>query len=191
VSRAPRAKNGADLVSGRARELREAARLSRSELTRALEDDPRLGEPVGGRPALAARRDRAQICQAAGAPSTRTEGYRPDQTLKWQGEQVEWLTEPDIWIGFVTLLALEVVLGIDNVVFISILAGKLSTAQQARARQVGLGLALAMRILLLLTLSWAIRLTSPLFSLIGHEISGRDLILILGGAAAAASSGAS
>jgi predicted tellurium resistance membrane protein TerC len=94
---------------------------------------------------------------------------------------VEWLTEPDIWIGFVTLLALEVVLGIDNVVFISILAGKLPTAQQARARQVGLGLALAMRILLLLTLSWVIRLTSPLFSLIGHEISGRDLILILGG----------
>jgi predicted tellurium resistance membrane protein TerC len=94
---------------------------------------------------------------------------------------VEWLTEPDIWIGFVTLLALEIVLGIDNVVFISILAGKLPTAQQARARQVGLGLALLMRILLLLTLSWVIRLTSPLFSLIGHEISGRDLILILGG----------
>jgi predicted tellurium resistance membrane protein TerC len=91
------------------------------------------------------------------------------------------LSDPDIWIGFVTLLALEVVLGIDNVVFISILAGKLPVAQQARARQVGLGLALFMRILLLLTLSWVIGLTSPLFSLIGHEISGRDLILILGG----------
>lgn len=94
---------------------------------------------------------------------------------------MEWLSEPDIWIGFVTLLALEIVLGIDNVVFISILAGKLPAAQQARARQVGLGLALVMRILLLLTLSWVIGLTSPLFSLIGHEISGRDLILIVGG----------
>jgi len=78
-------------------------------------------------------------------------------------------------------LALEIVLGIDNVVFISILAGKLPDAQQARARQVGLGLALVMRILLLLTLSWVIGLTSPLFSLIGQEISGRDLILIVGG----------
>lgn len=94
---------------------------------------------------------------------------------------MEWLTQPDILIGFGTLLALEIVLGIDNVVFISILAGKLPTAQQARARQVGLGLALVMRILLLLTLSWVIGLTSPLFSLIGQKISGRDLILILGG----------
>ncbi|CAN5505714.1 MAG: TerC family protein [Actinomycetota bacterium] len=94
---------------------------------------------------------------------------------------MEWLSDPDIWIGFATLLALEVVLGIDNVVFISILAGKLPAAQQARARQTGLGLALVMRILLLLTLSWVIGLTSPLFSLIGNEISGRDLILIVGG----------
>ncbi len=94
---------------------------------------------------------------------------------------MEWLSDPDIWIGFATLLALEVVLGIDNVVFISILAGKLPAAQQARARQTGLGLALVMRILLLLSLSWVIGLTSPLFSLIGNEISGRDLILIVGG----------
>jgi predicted tellurium resistance membrane protein TerC len=94
---------------------------------------------------------------------------------------VEWLSDPDIWIGFATLLALEVVLGIDNVVFISILAGKLPAAQQTRARQTGLGLALVMRILLLLTLSWVIGLTSPLFSIIGNEISGRDLILIVGG----------
>ncbi|MDQ3662172.1 MAG: TerC family protein [Actinomycetota bacterium] len=94
---------------------------------------------------------------------------------------MEWLSDPDIWIGFATLLALEVVLGIDNVVFISILAGKLPAAQQARARQMGLGLALVMRVLLLLTLSWVIGLTSPLFSLIGNEISGRDLILIIGG----------
>jgi predicted tellurium resistance membrane protein TerC len=94
---------------------------------------------------------------------------------------VEWIGDPDIWIGFFTLLALEVVLGIDNVVFISILAGKLPAARQARARKVGLSLALIMRILLLLTLSWVIGLTSPLFSLLGHEVSGRDLILILGG----------
>jgi predicted tellurium resistance membrane protein TerC len=94
---------------------------------------------------------------------------------------VEWLTDPDAWIGFVALVALEIVLGIDNVVFISILAGKLPGAQQARARQLGLGFALIMRILLLLTLSWVIGLTAPLFSLIGEEISGRDLILILGG----------
>lgn len=94
---------------------------------------------------------------------------------------MEWLTDPDIWIGFVTLLALEVVLGIDNVVFISILAGKLPAARQQQARRIGLGLALVMRILLLLTLSWLIGLTSPLFSVAGNEISGRDLILILGG----------
>jgi predicted tellurium resistance membrane protein TerC len=94
---------------------------------------------------------------------------------------LDWLTAPDIWIGFITLLALEVVLGIDNLVFLSILSGKLPTGQQARARQIGLGLALIMRVLLLLTLSWIIRLTAPLFTLIGHEISGRDLILILGG----------
>jgi predicted tellurium resistance membrane protein TerC len=94
---------------------------------------------------------------------------------------LDWLTAPDIWIGFITLLALEVVLGIDNLVFLSILSGKLPAGQQARARQIGLGLALIMRVLLLLTLSWIIRLTAPLFTLIGHEISGRDLILILGG----------
>jgi predicted tellurium resistance membrane protein TerC len=94
---------------------------------------------------------------------------------------VEFLTDPDIYIGFFTLLALEVVLGIDNVVFISILAGKLPVAQQARARQVGLGLALITRILLLFTLSIIIGLTSPWFTVFGNEISGRDLILILGG----------
>jgi predicted tellurium resistance membrane protein TerC len=94
---------------------------------------------------------------------------------------MDWLTDPDIWIGFLTLLALEIVLGIDNLVFLSILSGKLPAGQQARARQIGLGLALIMRVLLLLTLSWIIRLTAPLFTLIGHEISGRDLILILGG----------
>ncbi|MGH2698621.1 MAG: TerC family protein [Actinomycetota bacterium] len=94
---------------------------------------------------------------------------------------MEFLTDPDIYIGFLTLLALEVVLGIDNIVFISILAGKLPQEQQGRARRVGLGLALIMRILLLLTLSVIIGLTSPLFTVFGNEISGRDLILILGG----------
>ncbi|MGH8887329.1 MAG: TerC family protein [Egibacteraceae bacterium] len=94
---------------------------------------------------------------------------------------MEWLTDPDVWIGFVTLVALEIVLGIDNVVFISILSGKLPRAQQTRARQIGLGFALVMRILLLLTLSWVIGLTAPLLSLLGQEISGRDLILIVGG----------
>jgi predicted tellurium resistance membrane protein TerC len=94
---------------------------------------------------------------------------------------VAWLADPDVWIGFVTLVALEIVLGIDNIVFISILAGKLPAIQQARARQIGLGLALVMRIVLLLALSWVIGLTTPLFSLIGQEISGRDLILIVGG----------
>jgi predicted tellurium resistance membrane protein TerC len=92
-----------------------------------------------------------------------------------------WLTEPQAWIAFLTLLSLEIVLGVDNVIFISILAGKLPAAQQGRARYIGLGLAMLTRILLLLSLSWIIRLTEPLFSVFRQEISGRDLILILGG----------
>jgi predicted tellurium resistance membrane protein TerC len=87
----------------------------------------------------------------------------------------------DIVVGFLTLLALEIVLGIDNVVFISILAGKLPKDQQPRARRTGLGLALITRILLLLTLSYAVGLTEPLFTVFGHGMSGRDLILIIGG----------
>jgi predicted tellurium resistance membrane protein TerC len=94
---------------------------------------------------------------------------------------MDWLVDPQAWIAFVTLLALEIVLGIDNVIFISILAGKLPAAQQAKARYVGLGLAMFMRIGLLFSLSWVIRLTAPLFAIFGHEISGRDLILIIGG----------
>jgi predicted tellurium resistance membrane protein TerC len=78
-------------------------------------------------------------------------------------------------------LALEIVLGVDNVIFISILAGKLPVAQQTRARYLGLSLAMVMRLLLLLSLSWMIRLTAPLFALFQLEISGRDLILIVGG----------
>jgi predicted tellurium resistance membrane protein TerC len=92
-----------------------------------------------------------------------------------------WLTDPQAWIGFLTLTLLEIVLGIDNVVFISILVGKLPESQRERARKIGLGLAMIMRILLLLSLSWIIRLTAPLFTVIGQEISGRDLVLIVGG----------
>ncbi|MCK6462016.1 MAG: TerC family protein, partial [Planctomycetes bacterium] len=91
-----------------------------------------------------------------------------------------WLSDPQAWIALATLTVLEVVLGIDNVVFISILAGKLPPGQQGRARRVGLLLAMAMRILLLFSLSWIIRLTAPLFK-IGQEISGRDLIMLGGG----------
>jgi predicted tellurium resistance membrane protein TerC len=94
---------------------------------------------------------------------------------------VEFLTDPDIYIGFLTLLALEVVLGIDNVVFISILAGKLPANQQANARYLGLALAMVTRILLLFSISWMVRLTAPLFTVFEMEISGRDLILITGG----------
>ena len=94
---------------------------------------------------------------------------------------MEWISDPNIWIAFLTLTALEIVLGIDNIVFISILAAKLPKEQQARARTIGLSLALGTRILLLLTLSWIIGLTAPLFSVFDHEISGRDLILIGGG----------
>jgi predicted tellurium resistance membrane protein TerC len=91
------------------------------------------------------------------------------------------MADPQAWIAFATLLALEIVLGIDNIIFISILAGKLPADQQPRARYAGLGLALVMRIILLFSLSWVIGLTAPLFSVLGHAVSGRDLILILGG----------
>ena len=94
---------------------------------------------------------------------------------------MDWLTNPEIWVALVTLTALEIVLGIDNVIFISILAGKLPLPQQRGARRLGLLGAMVTRILLLLSLAWIIRLTAPLFSVFGQEISGRDLILIGGG----------
>ena len=94
---------------------------------------------------------------------------------------MEWLADPSIWIAFFTLTVLEIVLGIDNIVFISILAGKLPVAQQARARTVGLALAMITRILLLLTLSWIVHLVDPLFTVWEKDISGRDMILIAGG----------
>lgn len=94
---------------------------------------------------------------------------------------MDWLADPQAWIAFVTLVALELVLGVDNVIFISILAGKLPADQQQRARQTGLAMAVISRILLLFSLSWIIGLTAPLFTLLAFEISGRDIILILGG----------
>src|SRR5512138_1340439 len=95
---------------------------------------------------------------------------------------MDWVADPQVWIAFLTLAALEIVLGIDNVVFISILVGKLPAAQQPGAYRLGLGLAMLMRILLLLSLSWIMGLTQPLFSLpLAGELSGRDLVLIVGG----------
>jgi len=92
-----------------------------------------------------------------------------------------WLTAPETWIALLTLTVLEIVLGIDNIIFISILAGKLPAGEQPRARTVGLTLAMVTRILLLLSLTGIMRLTRPLFSPFGHPFSGRDLILLLGG----------
>jgi predicted tellurium resistance membrane protein TerC len=94
---------------------------------------------------------------------------------------MEWLIDPQVWLAFLTLTILEIVLGIDNVIFIAILAGKLPHEQQQQARILGLGLAMLMRIALLFALTWIIRLTAPLFSVLGEEISGRDLILLVGG----------
>ena len=94
---------------------------------------------------------------------------------------MDWITDPQAWIGFATLTVLEIVLGIDNIVFISILADKLPAQQRARARLLGLALAMLTRILLLFSLTWVIGLTQPLFGVLGEEISGRDLVLILGG----------
>jgi predicted tellurium resistance membrane protein TerC len=94
---------------------------------------------------------------------------------------MQWIFSGEVWVALVTLTALEIVLGIDNIIFISILAGKLPRGRQGAARRVGLLLAMVMRVGLLFSLAWIIRLTAPLFSVIGHEISGRDLILILGG----------
>jgi predicted tellurium resistance membrane protein TerC len=94
---------------------------------------------------------------------------------------MDLFTDPNAWIALATLLALEIVLGVDNIVFISILAGKLPEGQRKRARTMGLSLALFTRILLLLSISWVIGLTAPLFAVFGHEVSGRDIILIVGG----------
>ncbi|MEE8278759.1 MAG: TerC family protein [Thermoanaerobaculia bacterium] len=94
---------------------------------------------------------------------------------------MSWLAEPQAWVALVTLTALELVLGIDNIIFISILTGKLPVSQRQKGRTIGLVLAMAMRIALLMALAWIVRLTQPLFTVLSNEISGRDLILILGG----------
>ena len=94
---------------------------------------------------------------------------------------MDWITNPEIWISLVTLTILEIVLGIDNIVFISILASRLPPAEQPRARTVGLAVALVTRILLLLSITWVMRLTQPLFAVLNRSFSGRDLILIVGG----------
>jgi predicted tellurium resistance membrane protein TerC len=94
---------------------------------------------------------------------------------------MHWLTDPQVWLSLTTLTALEIVLGIDNIIFIAILSGKLPAHQQNRARLVGLAIAMVTRVLLLMSLTWMMKLTNPLFGVAGMEFSGRDLILIGGG----------
>ena len=93
----------------------------------------------------------------------------------------EWITDPEAWVSLATLAALEIVLGIDNIIFISILVGRLPERQRQSGRIVGLGLAMLTRILLLMSLAWMMKLTAPLFTVFNQEISGRDLILLIGG----------
>ncbi|MCP5415272.1 MAG: TerC family protein, partial [Chromatiaceae bacterium] len=94
---------------------------------------------------------------------------------------MELLLDPHVWVAFITLAALEIVLGIDNIIFITILANRLPEAQRDKARRLGLLLAMGTRILLLLSLAWVMRLTEPMIEVLGHAISGRDLILFFGG----------
>jgi len=94
---------------------------------------------------------------------------------------MDWLSDPQAWLALVTLTALEIVLGIDNIIFISILTGKLPQQQRPRAQRIGLALAMITRLMLLFSLTWIMRLTEPFFSILGHGVSGRDIILIVGG----------
>ena len=94
---------------------------------------------------------------------------------------MDWITDPNIWLGLITLTVLEVVLGIDNIIFISILSSKLPADRQAKARKIGLAGAFCTRVLLLLSIAWLTKLTTPLFTVAGLEISGRSLILLIGG----------
>jgi predicted tellurium resistance membrane protein TerC len=94
---------------------------------------------------------------------------------------VEWLTSVEGWVALVTLTVLEIVLGIDNIIFISILAGKLPHSERARARNLGLSLAMFIRIALLLSITWVMGLTRPLFNVLSRDVSGRDMILLVGG----------
>ena len=94
---------------------------------------------------------------------------------------MSWLSDPSVWVSLATLTALEIVLGVDNIIFITILAGKLPAGERDRARRIGLGLAMLTRIALLVSLAWVVRLTQPLFTVWGHDVSGRDIILLGGG----------
>jgi len=94
---------------------------------------------------------------------------------------MDWISSPEAWVALATLTVLEIVLGIDNIVFISILADRVEKAKRAQARQLGLLLAMGTRILLLLSIVWIMKLTAPLFAVLEHEVSGRDLILMGGG----------
>ena len=94
---------------------------------------------------------------------------------------MDWITDPNALVGLLTLTALEIVLGIDNIIFISILSGKLPKAEQARARKLGLAGAFVSRMLLLLSIAWIVRLTTPLFTVVGIDFTGRSLILLVGG----------
>ncbi len=94
---------------------------------------------------------------------------------------MEWLSDPQAWLALITLTSLEIVLGIDNIIFISILTGKLPVQQRPKAQKIGLALAMITRLLLLFSLTWIMRLTEPFFSILGHDVSGRDIILIVGG----------
>ncbi len=92
-----------------------------------------------------------------------------------------WINSPEAWIALLTLTALEIVLGIDNIIFVAILAERVKKESRAKARQIGLTIAVGVRVLLLFSIVWIMGLTAELFSLLGHEFSGRDLILIGGG----------
>src|SRR5687768_14769382 len=94
---------------------------------------------------------------------------------------MDWITQPDAWIALATLTVLEIVLGIDNIVFISILSEKVREEDQAKARRLGLGIAMLTRVALLFSIVWVMKLTAPLFNVFGHDVSGRDMILIGGG----------
>ena len=92
-----------------------------------------------------------------------------------------WITDPNAWLALGTLTLLEIVLGIDNIIFLSLVVAKLPTAQRAHARRIGLMGAMVMRLALLASIAWVVKLTNPLFTVFGQEISFRDLILLLGG----------
>ena len=101
--------------------------------------------------------------------------------MEWLAGYFDWTSDPTAWVALATLVALEVVLGIDNLIFISILTNKLPAHQQQRARRLGIGAALIMRLVLLATISFIVQLTTPVFSVLGHPFSWKDIILIAGG----------